>query len=158
MINEKEIKNHFIEYITRRREEMEIPSWYVGYYGEVCDGTFREYMKGVRLPRPTALVMIGELFECTVNDLLGYKYARVPLRRTKFNPGVDTRILSENFYSQMARRMIRKRIDLDELASIIGMTSQTLDGYFKSNSLPDTSTILRICDALDCTPSDLLGY
>lgn len=158
MVNEEQVKNNFIEYANKKIKELDIPSWYVGYYSEVCDGTYREYMKGARLPRPAALIMMAELFECTVNDLLGYRHTPVPMRKSKFSPGLDVRPLSDYFYSQVARRMIRKRISLDDLSISVGVTPQTLDGYFKNTFLLDTSMILRICDALDCTPSELLGY
>ena len=47
---------------------------------------------------------------------------------------------------------------MDELAEYVGITSSTLESYFKYNTLNDGSTIVRICDALECTPSELLGY
>lgn len=158
MINEREVMEYFSSYAAKRMEELDLRPWYVAYYSETSETTFRNYMKCVRLPRPSVLIMMAELFGCTVNELLGYEKVSVPRKIRPFDSGLDTRNLSEHFFSEVARRMVRKRITLDDLATYTCVTAPTLDNYFKWNSLPDTSMILHICSALDCTPSDLLGY
>ena len=158
MVNEKEVMKYFSSYAVQRMDELDLKPWYVAYYSETSEPTFRNYLKSIRLPRPSTLIMSSELFGCTVNELLGYKRVSVPRRIRTFDSGLDTRNLSEHFYSEVSRRMVRKRITLDELAIYTCTAVLTLDNNFRRNSLPDTSMILAICSALECTPSDLLGY
>lgn len=158
MVDEVAMGKYFSEYVSQRAKELDISLWYVAYYSETSETAFNKYMKGVRLARPTTLIMIAELFECTVNELLGYPRVRIPRKNNKFNSGLDTKRMLEHFYSETARLMIRKRISIDELAEYVGVTPYTLESYFKYNTLYDGSTMVRICDALECTPSELLGY
>lgn len=158
MVDEVAMMKHFSEYVNQRAKELEISLWYVAYYSETSETAFNKYMKCARLARPTTLIMVAELFECTVNELLGYPRVHIPRKNNKFNSGLDTKRMLEYFYSEAARLMIRKRISIDELAEYVGVTSPTLESYFKYNTLYDGSTMVRICDALECTPSELLGY
>ena len=158
MVNENEIKRYFTEYVTRAMTEMDIRPWYVAYYSEICDGTFRDYMRGVRLPRPTALIRMSDLFECSINELLGYGYFDSPNRGHFFDLGLETRKVAEYLFEQVIHLMQKNGITLSEVASRAEITELTLQRYLENPSLPDTSIILRLADALDCTPSDLLGY
>lgn len=158
MVNETEIKNHFNEYVTRCMTEMEIRPWYVAYYSEICDGTFRDYMRGVRLPRPTALIRMADLFECSINELLGYGYFDSPNRGHFFDSGLETRKVAAYLFDEVKHRMKEMNLTMSELASRADLSENTIAGYFERPQLPDTSIILRLADALDCTPSDLLGY
>ena len=158
MVDEVAMMKHFSEYVNQRAKELDVSLWYVAYYSETSETAFNRYMKGVRLARPTTLIMTAELFECTVNELLGYPRVHVPRKNNKFNSGLDTKRMLEHFYSEAARLMIRKRISIDELAEYVGVTSPTLESYFRYNTLHDGSTMVRICDALECTPSELLGH
>lgn len=158
MINEQEIMKYFSDYATRCMNELDLRPWYVAYYSETDEGTFRKYMKCIRLPRITTLIMTSELFNCSVNELLGYERVPLPVRKRAFNSGLDTKRLLDHFYSEVARRMVRARLSLDEMATYLSVSAQTLENYFWHDSLPDTSVVLHICDALNCTPSELLGY
>lgn len=87
MVNEEIIKEHFAEYVTRAMTEMDIRPRYVAYYSEICDGTFRDYMRGLKLPRPIALIRMADLFECSINELLGYGYFDSPNQGHFFDSG-----------------------------------------------------------------------
>ena len=158
MINEEVIKEHFIEYVTRAMTERDIRPWYVAYYSEICDGTFRDYMRGLKLPRPTALIRMADLFECSINELLGYGYFDSPNQRHFFDSGRETRMVAEYLSEQLDRFMKKSDMTPGEVASRAELTEPTIQRYLENPSLPDTSIILRLADALDCTPSDLLGY
>lgn len=158
MVNENNVKQHFIEYVSRAMIDMDIRPWYVAYYSEICDSTFRVYMRGDRLPRVTALIRMSDLFECSINELLGYGYFESPNQGHFFDSGRETRKVADYLFEQVRNRMEEKDISISELASRIELSEPTLQGYFNRPSLPDTSIILRLADALKCTPSDLLGY
>ena len=83
MVDEVAMMKHFSEYVNQRAKELDVSLWYVAYYSETSETAFNKYMKGVRLARPTTLIMIAELFECTVNELLGYP--RVHITRKIIN-------------------------------------------------------------------------
>lgn len=78
MVDEVAIMKYFSEYVSQRAKELDISLWYVAYYSEISETAFNKYMKGVRLARPTTLIMTAELFEYTVNELLGYPRVHVP--------------------------------------------------------------------------------
>ena len=142
MVDEVAMMKHFSEYVNQHAKELDVSLWYVAYYSETSETAFNKYMKGVRLARPTTLIMIAELFECTVNELLGYPRVLVPRKNNKFNSGLDTKRMLEHFYSEVARLMIRKRISIDELAEYVGVTYYTLESYFKYNTLNDGQTLV----------------
>lgn len=158
MIDELIIRKHFSDYMIRRMTELEIRPWYVAYYSETCENTFRQYLKGLRLPPPITLILMAELFDCSVNDLLGYESYYTAPRHRLFDSGLDADSVAVYFKEQMMIFMEYKDMSLDDLASCIRVDVMRLHNHMKRHTLPDTATILHICDALDCTPSELLGY
>lgn len=158
MFKENEVKTHFIRYVTKHMNEKEIRPWYVAYYSEISDSTFRKYIKGIQLPKPVTLIFIAELFECTVNDLLGYEGNDTYKQVRRFDSGLETRKVARQFANQVRDRIIAKHWDITELAYQSLTTHYSIYRYLTEPFLPDTYTLIRLCDALDCTPSDLLGY
>lgn len=158
MIDEIRIRKYFVDYITKCMTEKDLRPWYVAYYSEIYESTMRDYMKGIRLPRPITLIMMAELLECSVNELLGYGYFERQQRERPFDSGFDTRRVTEYFINKIIFLMKEKHIGINDLSRKSGINEYTLANYLRYSSLPETSTILKICDALDCTPSDLLGY
>ena len=41
--------------------EKDLRSWYVAYYSEMHESTMRDYMKGIRFPRPITLIILDTL-------------------------------------------------------------------------------------------------
>ena len=150
MISEHEVIRHFVDYTLQQTTTREIPLWYVGYYSEISDPTFRKYMKGIRLPAPVKLIMIAELFECTVNELLGFEPVDVRPRDHLFDSGRDTRVVHRYFADQIMK--------YSEGIALPDSMTNALKEYIRYCKLPDTTTLLTICDSLMCTPSELLGY
>lgn len=151
-------RKHFAEYVAHCLAEREIHPWYMAYYCESSDSTFRKYMKGAGLPSPIKLIMLAELFECSVNDLLGYGYYEVSHRDHLFDSGQDTRKVEDYFAEQLVSRMRDLGCTTSELAVQIELNPITVNEYIKYGKLPDTWILIRIAEALKCTPSDLLGY
>ena len=121
------------------------------------------YKNGTRLPNPWYLVLIAEKFDCTVNDLLGYDgyyikntYARAPATEkfTSINR-------YEVYFRDRLAGMLRARdVSVSELAMLVNTKEDTVRNTWLGirPRLPSINSILEICDALDCTPTDLLGY
>ena len=151
-------RKHFADYVSRALIDRELPPWYVAYYCELSDATFRKYMKCTGLPSPIKLIMVAELFECSVNDLLGYKSYCVEYRDRRFDSGRDTKTVSAYFVDHLLRYMEDCNYSRSDLAAKVCISTFTMDRYIDEQKLPDTSTLIRIAETLDCTPSDLLGY
>lgn len=151
-------RKHFSEYVARCLDEREIRPWYAAYYCETYDSIFRKYMKGAGLPSPIKLIMLGELLECSVNDLLGYEYYATNPRENLFDSGRDTRHVTAYFVDQVTQRMRALGLEVDAVAKQVEISTYTMKEYIEHRKLPDTAILLRICDALNCTPSELLGY
>ena len=103
---------------------------------------------------------MAELFNCTVNDLLGYRYfRRVQNGLARSIPQAKIRI-AKSMWNKIDDSLASKHINHIQLAERIGVSFKTLETWFKmpNEKYPKTIVFLRICDALDCTPSDLLGY
>lgn len=158
MTVEYKYRKHFVDYTTQRITELEYPVWYVGYYSEICDSIFRQCMKGMRLPGPIKLIMIAELLKCTVNDLLGFEYRDVPDRVELFDSGRDTKYVMADIGHNLSRIMIGDEVSVVELASRSGLSTYVIQQYIDGKVLPDTGILIHICECLNCTPSELLGY
>jgi putative transcriptional regulator len=58
---------------------------------------------------------------------------------------------------EAAEARMGERITYDQLAKLTGLSRATLEAIGSRPSYnPRLSTIERLCDALDCTPADLL--
>lgn len=155
---EYKYRKHFADYATCAMEDRGIRPWYVAYYSEMQDSAFRSCLKGARLPNPISLIMIAELFECSVNDLLGCKSVDVEPRNHIFDSGLERQYVGEYFINQVERFMKDKGVSVSELAIVCECSENTILNYISNNIIPDTPAILRICNALKCTPSELLGF
>lgn len=159
MILERDVKKVLSEQLTSRINQSDFKPWYIGYYSEISETTFRSYLKAHRLPNPITLIMIAELFKCSVNDLLGYESYRFIKRERIFDSWLDTPKVTKYFWDRIFFYMHERNIrSLDFLAWRSYVGSFTVQYDFEKNILPELITILRICDTLECTPSDLLGY
>lgn len=67
-------------------------------------------------------------------------------------------MVAEYLSAQLDCFMKKSDMTPGEVASRAELTEPTIRRYLENPSLPDTSIILRLADALNCTPSDLLGY
>lgn len=149
-----EIREHFAESLKQGTEEHDLRLWYVAYYADTSEGFLRSCLKLKKLPRLDSLILIAELFQCTVNELLGFKLVDVESRTEPFNPGLDTQYVVNYF----VRELLKRDFEWDKFQ----FNEHGMDVDFKrcirARRFPSTDALLQICDALDCTPSDLLGY
>lgn len=121
------------------------------------------YKNGSRLPNLWYLVLIAEKFDCKVNDLLGY--GRCKIGSCFEREPATKKFSSINRYemylrNRLADAMNSKGISISELAILVDRTEVTIRNNWLGDRpvTPNVYTFLDICDALDYTPSDLLGY
>ena len=149
-----EIREHFAKRLRQGVDENDLRLWYVAHYADTSEAFLRSCLKLKKLPRIDSLIMIAELFHCSVNDLLGFKSVEVAPRNEPFNQGLDMKYVVDRFMRELSNR----GFDLDEFQ----FNEYGMDVEFKrrirNRMFPSTDTFLQICDALECTPSDLLGY
>ena len=61
------------------------------------------------------------------------------------------------FATEVRRRAAALRITQAEIARRSGVSIRAFSHYLSERSEPNLATLVRIADALDCTPNDLLG-
>lgn len=153
MIN-YEIRKYFAERLKQGIEEHDLRLWYVAYYADTSEAFLRSCLKLKKLPRLDSLILIAELFHCTVNELLGFELVDVKSRTEPFNPGLDTQYVVNYF----VRELLERDFEWDEFQ----FNEHDMDVDFRrcirNRRFPSTDAFLQICSALECTPSDLLGY
>ena len=149
-----EIREYFAEYVYRQMIDRDIRPWYIAYYAETNESSFRSYLKKKGLPRIDSLIMIAELLECSVNELLGYESIELEPRDYIFDSGRDVPQVAKYFISEIDRRSL----DVHAIKWDIPMYAEELERSIRFNRLTSTDIFLQVCDFLDCTPSELLGY
>lgn len=150
----REIKEHFSNYVSREMNDRELRPWYVAYYGETSEAFLRSCIKLKKLPRLDSLIMIAELFECTVNDLLGFEPIELKSHNGVFNSGIESKHVAKYFMEQAESRGFElDKFEFDEPCMEIEFRRS-----IRLHRLPDIDVFLQICEALECTPSELLGY
>ena len=126
----------------------------------ISKGTFLSYASGKCFPSIYSLVKIAIYLNCTVDDLLGY----ITDPNTHLNDRVDADFSNEDefkdyFRDRLMTVMDRVRMSIDKLAYNSKVSAKTIEMYLSVHRwVPQVPDLLRICDALDCTPSTLLGY
>ena len=63
----------------------------------------------------------------------------------------------EIFAQQVRDRSQQLGFSQAEVARRCGVTERAFNHYMSGRSEPNLATLLRVADALDCTPNDLLG-
>lgn len=163
MINKDEIMKTFGERFTQYMLDHNLRDIDMAKLLNMSSMNIPAYKNGVRLPNPWYLVLIAEKFGCSVNDLLGYDDYHIRYEFTR--EPATTQFSSNNRYEiyfrdRLIRLMIDRNIDASELAMLVNKTEATVRNVWlgKHPIIPSIYNFLEICDALDCTPSDLLGY
>lgn len=162
MVDETQILDYFAIQLVERMRNRGIKLWYMAYYCEIEECALRKCLKGERLPNPWNLILMAEVLNCTINDLLGYEYFRKDDKPQAGSIFQGQKQIVQHVSNEILERMGRMNISYDELANRVGVSVYTIKAWLSQNAdsfyKKSTFTILRICDALDCTPSDILGY
>ena len=148
------------EELNTRMKSLGLKKWYVAYYCEIGESNLAECIRGERLPNPWQLILMAEVFGCTVNDLLGHRYFRKEDKPAPKSICMGKQRLAEEMWDRIRLEIERQNLNIDELADSIYVKKLTFLDWLKpgNTSYPKTITLLGICRFLNCTPSDLLGY
>lgn len=162
MIDEHYILDYFSKQLNERMKELGIKIWYMAYYCEIEEYVLRKCLRKERLPNPWNLILMAEVLNCTVNDLLGYEHFRKTNKTPASGICMAQKHIIHHISSEIINRMNELGMSYEDLSEIADISVGTIKSWISPNassfSKKSTFTILRICDALDCTPSDLLGY
>lgn len=163
MIDTKEILWKFAEELNARMIENGVTYRQVAYAARVTKGSVVHYKSGNTFPEPWTLALIADYLGCSVDELLGYPNPHIFARTRRWIPAIERfpnwDAFADYFRERLSDLMNAKHMTAEELAKNIGASTRTIDMYLSVHRwTPDTPSFLRICDALDCTPSDLLGY
>lgn len=163
MLDDKNIKAWYAAEVKERMNEYDLKPYHVAYKCQIRHSAVSNYLSGNVWPNPWSLVLMAELFECCVDDLLGYD---TPDDISIFERYQASRMFAnkEEYAHCFAERLVgylnNNDISMEDLSKRSGFTVKTLKTWTNdfNPKLPATSRVLEICSALDCTPSELLGY
>ena len=105
---------------------------------------------------------MSEHLECSINELFGIDADDVELDYEKYL--VTEMFRNEYEYAhcvsdRILHLILRDGITLDEFSVQSGINKDALKRWAGDRpKLPRTGDIIRLCNILNCTPSDLLGY
>lgn len=162
MFDEKKIKEWFARELRERMEDAGLQPYHMPHLCHAKINSVYNYLGGASFPSPWSLVLMAEHLDCCVNDLLGYEEPR--------DAAVFERYLASRMYAnaeeyahcladRITRFMNDGGITVDDLSDKTGFNERTIKQWFGVRpKLPKTAYLLRLCEALDCTPTDLLGY
>ena len=163
MIDEKKIRSWYAAEVKERMEDAGLEPYRIAYLCQVKHDYVYGYLQGKPFPKLWNLILLAECLDCSVNDLLGYDeiddvdvYERLLASRTY----IDETDFAEHFSKRFARIMDEQCILAEDLHKRTGISLAAIEHWLGEEpvALPTVLNLLRICDALDCTPTDLLGY
>ena len=162
MIDHIPVLNWFGCELTKKIEVQEVSIKRLAFAAKISVWSLTNYMNGCAFPNLWNLVLIADYLDCTVDELLGYESGVAGNMKEK-RPAIE-QFPKEGIFAAYLRdrikwRMNERNVTVEELVELSGVRQITIDKYLCVHSLsPRVIQFLRICDALDCTPSDLLGY
>lgn len=162
MINEKEVLYTFNRELCKRLESSGMTYRDLAFKARCASSRVQMYLRGNNFPNLWTLALMAEALECRIDDLLGYenqnraKRLRIDSPFQKFTNEFDFAL---HFKECLKARMESQHISQETLAELAGLSKYNIYRYLSPGyPMPHVAQTLIICDALDCTPSDLLGY
>ena len=154
------VTRYFSRELTERTNELGLRKWYIAYYCETSEKTITECLNGSRLPSVWQLILMAEMCRCSVNDLLGYRYFKAESSELASSIPQAKQRLAVAMWNAINEVLDIRNMQFWQLAERIGVPWRTVGMLLenRNETFPKTIVLIRICDALDCTPSDLLGY
>ena len=164
MIDIDDIRDWFAQELRYKMEDEGMKPSDLARYCEIGPTNVNNYLQGNSFPSPWVLAKMADLFCCTVNDLLDFDEADEDSLvdydlKAMFE---DEEEFTMHIRNRLELCMLDNRINVYDLSEMTGFNPYTLKRWLgKLRSAPTlirTSDLLKLCDALGCTPSDLLGY
>lgn len=163
MTNEKDVREWYEREVEERIEDSGENIYDISRFCHFRYDYTRNYLRGKPFPKLWSLILLAEYLSCSVNDLLGYEelddvemYER--LLASKVYLGEDE--FAVRFSKRLVQIMNDNYVSPDELHEYSKISLNAINNWIGDNpeTLPSVMQLIHICDALDCTPSDLLGY
>lgn len=162
MVDTKLILQWFSTELIERMENVGITHRQLALESRTMPHNIIDYMRGQNFPNPWTLVLICERLGCTVDELLGYEDSGFRTKNTgvrAFDEYPNEDCFTPYLRNRIIQRMKKMKMSAEDLARESEITITTIERYLCVHSgMPYTAYLLRICDALDCTPSELIGY
>lgn len=163
MFDYDNVSKWFAAELRERMEECGFRPYHLTSLCKMGEGEIYQCLGGTALPDVFSLILLADYLDCTVNDLLGYDEVESSAAYEQYT--ASDMFFTESQYaaclSDRVRRYLQDRaMSITDLAAKTGFKEPTLRRWFAKThpQLPGISKFLKICEALDCTPSDLLGY
>ena len=157
------IRKWFASEVKDRMDEMDLRPDHLLSLCNINERDIQSCLNGTVLPSLYSLVLLSDHLDCTVNDLLGFEEIEEVEVYEQYS--ASDIFFNELQYAVLLGERVRRYLDgrcvtMVDLAKKAGITAPNLRYWFSKTKphLPTTENLIRICDALKCTPSELLGY
>lgn len=159
MNNVTEIREWFAIELRERMTDEKVKAAELCKFCDITRSAMRQYIYGYSFPDPWRMVLIAERLSCSVNDLLGYDEFEDEFARSASKTFPGENHFAEHLAIRIVRRMEYLGYTHEGLSNKTGIGQDTIERYLdRWPELPRTDKFLQICEALNCTPSELLGY
>ena len=163
MEDTKLVLEEFRKELNYRLEEKGVSYKQAALSTRVTNSEMLKYLQGRSFPELWSIVLIADYLECSVNELFGYPKTscfravdRDSVATIEF-PNRD--IFDDYFRDRLRMFMAYLEVSVAELSDRSGITEETIKMYLSVHRwVPRVTELLKLCDALNITPSDLLGY
>ena len=160
-MNTKDALLIFSTELNKRMEDKGVTYRQVALASRVTRGSMVHYKSGNSFPELYTLVLMADYLDCSVDDLLGHHSGYIlPDREIS----IQNRFADEDEFADYVRTrlfdyMKLKHMDAEELARLTAISAKTIEMYLSVHRwVPRVPELLQICESLECTPSELLGY
>ena len=162
MVDTKLILQWFSRELIERMEEKGITYRQLAFGSRTMPHNIMDYMQAKNFPNPWTLVLMAEQLGCSVDELLGYEdsgFVRSHKKESLFSKYPSEDSFTPYLRDCMVKQMKDEKMTAETLSQLSGVNLQTINRYLCVHSgIPQMPNLLRICDALRCTPSELIGY
>lgn len=160
MINTRDALMTFSEELTKKMISRGVTHRQVAFAARVTRESMSRYKNGVCFPRLWTMVLIADYLKCGVSELLGYSDG-LSLSH-EYNAArlyTNEDVFIDYFRDRLMQQMRIEHVNSEQLAEKSGLSLKDVKMYLSIHRwIPTVPEFLHICSALNCTPSDLLGY
>lgn len=162
MVDTKLILSWFSQELIERMEAINITHKQLALECRSRPSNIIGYMQGRNFPNPWTLVLLCERLGCSVDEILGYEDSGYVPKRNR-DRAFSKYPHDDDFTPYLRNRLIllmkKRKMSAEDLAAESGVRLNTIERYLCVHSgMPEMPNLLRMCDALDCTPSELIDY
>lgn len=161
MVNSKSVLVTFSEVLRTKMAEFNLSNRRLAIASRVTSEKISSYRTEECFPKLWTLVLIADYLECSVDELLGYSNCGYSNAYKKYASDVfpNEDVFADYFRNRLLSTMNVKGMTSYELSLKSGCSENTIDMYLSVHRwTPQVPVFLNLCGALECTPSELLGY